>query len=59
MPLDFPTDPAVDQTYTFEGKKWVWNGAGWAAVLVRTFPLTVSDTEPSSPAEGDLWLDIS
>jgi len=36
------------------------NGSNWdgnqATLGVRTF---VSDTEPSSPNEGDLWLDTS
>lgn len=30
MPIDFPTSPAVDQTYTYSGKVWKWNGSGWA-----------------------------
>lgn len=32
MPLDFPTSPAVNDTYTFSGKTWKWNGEGWALV---------------------------
>ena len=30
MAIDFPTSPAVDQTYTYSGKVWKWNGSGWA-----------------------------
>lgn len=30
MPLDFPTSPALNQTYSFNGKTWLWNGSGWA-----------------------------
>lgn len=27
--IDFPTSPVVNQTYTFNGRTWVWNGSGW------------------------------
>ena len=29
MPLDFPTSPVLNQLYTFGGKTWKWDGAGW------------------------------
>lgn len=29
MPLDFPTSPSVNDTYTFSGRTWKWNGEGW------------------------------
>lgn len=32
MPLDFPTSPALNDTYTFSGKTWRWNGEGWQLV---------------------------
>jgi len=27
--LNFPTSPSLNDTYTFGGKTWVWNGQGW------------------------------
>ena len=27
--LNFPTNPALNQTYTFGTKTWIWNGQGW------------------------------
>ena len=30
MPLDFPANPSVNDTYSFGGKTWIWNGDGWA-----------------------------
>ena len=27
--LNFPTSPALNDTYSFNGKTWVWNGQGW------------------------------
>lgn len=29
MPLDFPASPGVNDTYTFSGRTWKWNGEGW------------------------------
>lgn len=29
MPLDFPTSPSLNDTYTFNNKTWVWNGSAW------------------------------
>ena len=29
MPLDFPASPSVNDTYTFSGRTWKWNGSGW------------------------------
>lgn len=27
--IDFPSSPSLNQTYTFEGRTWKWNGVGW------------------------------
>ena len=29
MPINFPNSPAVNDTYTFSGRTWQWNGNGW------------------------------
>ena len=29
MPLNFPTEPTLDQIYATGGKAWIWNGFGW------------------------------
>ena len=29
MSLNFPSNPAVGQSYTFGDKSWIWNGKGW------------------------------
>lgn len=34
MPLDFPTSPALNELYTFNGKTWKWDGAGWESYNV-------------------------
>ena len=34
MPLDFPTSPVLNELYTFGGKTWKWDGAGWVSYNV-------------------------
>jgi hypothetical protein len=29
MAINFPVSPSVNDTYTFNGKTWVWNGYAW------------------------------
>jgi len=29
MPLDFPQNPSLNQTYATGGKAWIWNGFAW------------------------------
>lgn len=29
MPIDFPSAPTTNQTYTYSGKSWVYNGSAW------------------------------
>lgn len=29
MPIDFPAAPTTNQTYTFAGYTWIWNGSAW------------------------------
>lgn len=30
MPLEFPSDPDIDQVYESGNRRWVWNGSVWA-----------------------------
>jgi hypothetical protein len=34
MPFNFPSNPSLGTTYTFDNKTWVWNGYAWNAVTV-------------------------
>lgn len=34
MALNFPTSPTLNQLYTFNGKTWKWDGAGWMSYNV-------------------------
>jgi hypothetical protein len=32
MTVNFPDAPSTNDTYTFSGRKWLWNGSGWQLV---------------------------
>jgi hypothetical protein len=34
--LDFPPSPTLNQTYTFNGRTWTWNGEGWVSTITNT-----------------------
>ena len=49
--LNFPTSPTLNQTYSFEGKTWVWNGLGWqlsASGAINNIP--IGNITPASGA---------
>ena len=64
MATDFPNSPANGATHTFGGNTYTYNSTigawtGPAAGAGGGASVTVSETAPSSPAEGDLWFDPS
>ena len=36
MPLDFPTSPALNDIYTYNGSSWQWNGKAWKGLQQQT-----------------------
>ena len=36
MPIQFPSSPALNQEYTYEGKVWAWDGSSWVGVRQQT-----------------------
>jgi len=60
MALDFPASPNINDTYTFGGVTWTWDGTTWK-VLGR-FQFTSSETDPvfsASPANNILTQNIT
>lgn len=49
MPLNFPTDPTVNQTYSFGSNTYKWDGGKWISVV----------TEPSRLVSGSNSLEIN
>ena len=59
MALDFPASPNINDTYTFGGVTWTWDGTTWK-VLGR-FQFTSSETDPvfsASPSSNILQTNI-
>jgi len=58
MPLSFPANPTLNQTYVYSGVTWTFNGNGWTkgSTGAGGASITVSSTAPPSPTEGALWL---
>jgi hypothetical protein len=58
MALAFPPSPTLNQTYTNNGRTYVWNGVTWSATVIPTnkkSPVYVSASPPPNVIQGDLW----
>lgn len=54
MPLDFPSTPTLNQTYTFGGRSWKWNGDAWESVTSLITLDNLLDVTVSAPADGQV-----
>jgi plastocyanin len=60
--LVFPSVPYENQQVSFAGSTWIWDGVVWNLLNDGTTgggggtSLEVSDTPPSTPDSGSLWL---
>jgi hypothetical protein len=62
MTLDFPSSPALNDTYTKSGRTWVWNGSGWIVqpvTLTSGAVTTALGYTPLSVNGGTLQGDVS
>lgn len=59
MPLNFPANPAVNDTYTYNGVTYTFNGNLWSrsGAGAGGATVTVANTVPTATTEGSLWLD--
>jgi len=56
MAINFPDSPTTGQTYSSNGRTWVYQESVWKIMLDGQQQMVVSDTAPSSPVSGDLWF---
>jgi hypothetical protein len=56
MPIDFPSGATNGQVYSFQGKTWKYDSTSATWDSNTQVSGTVSDTAPSSPANGQLWF---
>jgi len=63
--IDFPSAPALGQTYNFDGRIWLWGGSGWirafnagqiVSVFIGVAFVDVSDTALPAPINGNWTL---
>lgn len=61
MAIDFPPSPATNDTYTFGGKTWTFNGNGWALQQANFSPFSgiftiTNTTNATSTVTGALQV---
>lgn len=57
MPIDFPTSPTTNQTYTYSGKTWTWDGAAWRltnSTVTGTVGVANGGTNITTYTTGDI-----
>jgi hypothetical protein len=54
MAINFPISPTLNQTYTFNGRTWTWNGVGWQATTPPVLTSLTIGTQQT--AQGSLVL---
>ena len=62
MAYNFPSNPTLNQTYSYNGRVFVWNGVQWTAIRTATstaVPVFVSATAPLNPKIGALWYNTN
>ena len=57
MSITFPSNPSHNQTHTHNDAVWVYNGTAWDLQSTGGgASVTISNSAPTSPTEGSLWL---
>lgn len=49
--INFPSNPQLNQEYTFNNKTWKWNGSSWMGVLENYIVLSI-DSSPEFISVG-------
>jgi hypothetical protein len=59
MAYNFPSNPTLNQVYSYNGRTFKWNGVQWVAIVAPTStsaPVFVSSSSSANPIVGDLWF---
>jgi hypothetical protein len=58
MTLNFPDNPTLNQTYSYGGVIWRYDGEKWRVTGTASQPtIQVSSGAPTGAREGDAWVD--
>jgi len=52
MALDFPNSPALNDSFTSGGKKWVYNGTVWALVTANSYTIPTGEVTAAKIASN-------
>lgn len=52
MPINFPSSPALNQTYTYGSRTWVWNGSGWQQTSTTYGPQGIQGVQGTQGTQG-------
>ena len=55
MAINFPDSPAPNDTFSINGRRYIWDGFKWGGGLVTTAVTISSNTAPTTPVINDLW----
>lgn len=56
MAINFPDSPTSGQTFTTNGRTWIYSENVWKILLNEQQQMVISDTAPLSPVTGDMWF---
>lgn len=59
MAYNFPSNPTLNEVYSYNGRTFKWNGVQWTAMAAptsTTAPVYVSFAPPQNPLVGALWF---
>jgi hypothetical protein len=56
MPINFPSSPSLNSTYTYLNRTWIWTGQAWKLTPNPYRNIFVSTADPSGGVDGDIWI---
>lgn len=59
MAINFPSAPATNDTYTFNGKTWSYTGSGWKLLTSSTVSFSLAGDVTAPSASGVLTTTVS
>lgn len=55
--INFPTTECIGDTYTYDGRTWIYNGYAWKLTCAYGSEFTFGLTAPTNPNPGHRWVD--
>lgn len=55
--INFPATECIGDTYTYDGRTWIYNGYAWKLTCAYGSEFTFGLTAPTNPNPGHRWVD--